>query len=89
MPSQEENISDMQSESTYEEENMETIYFKYEFDGCETIDEILDNLDRLTKQFELYKQAGYLMRHPVDTGYCHLESPPPYDEGHTPEYKTE
>ena len=29
------------------------------------------------------------MRHPVDTGYCHLESPPPYDEGHTPEYKTE
>jgi hypothetical protein len=55
------------------EENEDDIfYFKYEFEGCKTIDDILSNLDRLKEMFENLKNDGYKLREDVNSGYCFL-----------------
>jgi len=58
-----------------EEKEHETVYFKYEFEGCETIESILERLEDLKQQFLYYKEHGYKMVDPVDTGFCFLEKP--------------
>jgi hypothetical protein len=53
-------------EKTDEEIMYESVYFKYCFDGCKTIDDILYNLDGLKQLFEQWK-------HEFDTGYCFID----------------
>jgi hypothetical protein len=48
-------------------------YFKYEFEGAKTIDDILNNIDRLRSIFEEYKSNGYKVREEVSNGYCFLD----------------
>ena len=61
-----------ESESESEDE-YESVYFKYCFEGCETIDDILCTLNRLKQQFEQYKKDGHKLTQPVDTGYCFID----------------
>lgn len=51
----------------------ESIYFKYWFDGCATIDDILSNIERLKHNFEQWKREGHELTHTVDTGFCFID----------------
>jgi hypothetical protein len=50
-----------------------SLYFKYWFDDCKTIDEVLFSIDRLKQQFEEWKSEGHELTQPVDTGYCFID----------------
>lgn len=55
-------------------ERYESFYFKYLFEGCTTIDEIVSQLNNLTSLFEQYKQDGHELVAPVESGYCFIDS---------------
>jgi uncharacterized coiled-coil DUF342 family protein len=62
---------DTHSENTFIE--YESVYFKYCFEGCEKIDDVLERLDALKQQFEQWKIEGHELTQPVDTGYCFID----------------
>lgn len=62
---------DEQSDDTCIE--YETIYFKYCFEDCNTMDEIIEVLDELKKQFEEWKKEGHKLTQPVNNGYCFID----------------
>lgn len=62
---------DEQSDDTVIE--YESVYFKYCFEGCEKIDDIIFVLDGLKQQFEQWKKEGHELTQPVDTGYCFID----------------
>jgi hypothetical protein len=66
--------SDKENEEFYEsnESQDDVFYFKYEFEGCKTIDDILCNLDRLKDIFQNMRNDGYRLREDVNSGYCFL-----------------
>jgi hypothetical protein len=68
-----ENTSDVNTIDSDEETEYESLYFKYWFDGCKTIDEVLCGVEALKIQFEEWKKEGYQLRQPVDTGYCFID----------------
>jgi hypothetical protein len=51
----------------------ESIYFKYWFEGCENINDILERLNDLKQQFEQWKIEGHELTQPVDNGYCFID----------------
>jgi hypothetical protein len=51
----------------------ESIYFKYWFEGCENINDILERLNDLKHQFEQWKIEGHELTQPVDSGYCFID----------------
>lgn len=53
--------------------NYELVYFKYWFDGCKTIDNVLSRIEALKEQFEQWKKEGHELTQPVDTGYCYID----------------
>jgi hypothetical protein len=57
----------------------ESVYFKYCFDGCESIDEILCRLDALKQEFEEYKKEGHKLTQSVDNGYCFIDKIADYE----------
>ena len=62
------NDNDSENEIEYE-----SVYFKYCFEDCKTIDEVLYCIDRLKNQFEQWKKEGHELTQPVDTGYCFID----------------
>lgn len=61
------------SESSGSVEYYECIHFKYEFDDCETIDDVLLHLEELKKVFEKYKLDGNNLLEKVSKGYCLID----------------
>jgi hypothetical protein len=59
-------------EDDEEEINYETVYFKYEFDGCQNIDEVIQQLENLKVYFQTIKNEGHNLLQPVDSGHCIL-----------------
>jgi len=68
-----ENESEEHSENESEDIQFESVYFKYWFEGCKTIDEVLGGIEALKDQFEQWKKEGHELTHPVDTGYCFID----------------
>lgn len=62
-------------ENSEESIQYESVYFKYWFDGCQTIDDILDGIEALKLHFQELKNDGYKLTQPVDTGYCFTDKP--------------
>lgn len=69
-----ENECECEYEEFHDEEIKEDdiFYFKYEFEGCQNIDDILSNLERLKDLFQKFKNEGYKLREDVSSGYCFL-----------------
>lgn len=67
-------ITDEESddEDDIDETEYESVYFKYCFEGCENIDDVIESLKSLTKYFEDIKAEGHNLRQPVDSGHCYL-----------------
>ena len=65
--------NDENKTDTEEDIEYESVYFKYCFDNCETIDEVISRLNNLKQQFEQYKKDGHKLTQPVDTGYCFID----------------
>ena len=57
----------------YQTIQYESVYFKYCFEGCASIDDILCVLDGLKQQFEQWKRENHELTKPVDTGYCIID----------------
>lgn len=51
----------------------ESVYFKYWFENCKTIDEVLSGIEGLKQTFEQWKKEGHELTQPVDTGYCFID----------------
>ena len=51
----------------------ESVYFKYWFEDCKTIDEVLSCIEGLKQTFEQWKKEGHELTQPVDTGYCFID----------------
>jgi hypothetical protein len=56
-----------------ESEQYESVYFKYEFEHCESIDDILQQLEHLTHYFKQLKDDGYRLLEAVNNGYCFID----------------
>lgn len=72
-PLEEEDYSDMPelvSDNEQDEPEHVTLYFKYEFEGCKTIDEVLQRLDELRNYFQSIKDEGHSLIQPIDSGHC-------------------
>lgn len=67
---QDENEYDSDEESFID---YESVYFKYCFEDCTKIDDILERLESLKKLFEQYKKDGHELTQPVDNGYCFID----------------
>ncbi len=65
---------DIEYDSEDSEDRDECVYFKYYFENCECIDDILCRIEGLKQEFEKYKENGYELCRPVDTGYCFLNN---------------
>lgn len=63
-----ENESDCDTTVEYE-----SLYFKYCFDHCQNITDIIDTLDSLKEYFLQLKKDGHELTQPVDTGYCFID----------------
>jgi hypothetical protein len=55
-------------------EHYDSFYFKYLFEGCSTIDDIISQLTTLKNMFEQYKEQGHDLVAPVDSGYCFIDA---------------
>lgn len=64
------NNSECESE---EDVQYESVYFKYWFENCKTIDEVLSGIEGLKQTFEQWKKEGHELTQPVDTGYCFID----------------
>lgn len=67
-----------QEENNYESDedsfiDYESVYFKYCFEDCTKIDDILERLESLKNLFEQYKKDGHELTQPVDNGYCFID----------------
>lgn len=51
----------------------ESLYFKYCFDHCKNINDIIETLESLKEYFEQLKKEGHELKQPVDTGYCFID----------------
>lgn len=51
----------------------ESIYFKYCFDNCQNINDVIETLDSLKEYFIQLKKEGHELTQPVDTGYCFID----------------
>lgn len=60
------------SDNDSEEVQYESVYFKYWFEGCKTINEVLVGIEGLKQTFEQWKKEGHELTQPVDTGYCFI-----------------
>ena len=69
----EDNNNNNVSEDEENDIEYESVYFKYCFEDCKTIDEVLYCIDRLKDQFEQWKKEGHELTQPVDTGYCFID----------------
>jgi hypothetical protein len=73
----------IEGENEYEDdfedvlEHYDSFYFKYLFEGCSTIDDIILQLTALKNMFEHYKQEGHELVSPVDSGYCFIDARTP------------
>lgn len=67
---QEENEYDSDEESFVD---YESVYFKYCFEDCMKIDDILERLEGLKQLFEQFKKDGHELTQPVDNGYCFID----------------
>lgn len=67
--------SECKDDNCENEEDIEyvSLYFKYWFEGCKTIDEVLLSIERLKQQFVQWKNEGHELTQPVDTGYCFID----------------
>lgn len=72
MPELESVKEEDEDDEEVDETEYESVYFKYCFEGCETIDDVIDSLKSLTKYFEDIKAEGHNLREPVDSGHCFL-----------------
>ena len=68
-------FEDLSLEDSSEENSrpFETIYFKYLFENCHNIDDILERLRSLTEQFQQYKDEGHQLLSPVYGGWCEID----------------
>jgi hypothetical protein len=64
---------DIDEENEEEEKDYELVLFKYWFEGCKTIDEVLSGIDVLKETFEQWKKEGHELVQEVDTGYCYID----------------
>jgi hypothetical protein len=63
-------------EEEYSEESdteYESVYFKYCFEHCTNIDDIIHTLESLKSYFEELKSEGHELTQPVDSGYCFID----------------
>lgn len=51
----------------------ESIYFKYCFEHCNKIQDVIDTLDSLKSYFEQLQNEGHELTEPVDGGYCFID----------------
>lgn len=58
----------------------ESVYFKYCFEHCTNIDEIISTLQSLKEYFEELKKEGHELTQPVDSGYCFIDKVCEYEE---------
>ena len=58
---------------TEEEIEYESIYFKYWFDNCSTIDDVLTGIEALKCKFEQWKVEGHVLSQKVNNGYCFID----------------
>jgi len=49
------------------------VIFKYWFENCKTIDEVLSGIEGLKQTFEQWKKEEHELTQPVDTGYCFID----------------
>jgi len=71
-PVTEDECEEEDEDDEYDETEYESVYFKYCFDGCETIDDVIDSLESLKTYFQKIKDEGHNLREPVDSGHCFL-----------------
>jgi len=64
---------EFQESEESEEVEYESVYFKYWFEGCKTIDDVLCGIQGLKQTFEQWKKEGHELTQPVDTGYCFID----------------
>lgn len=51
----------------------ESVYFKYCFEHCTNIDDVISTLESLKSYFEELKKEGHELTQPVDSGYCFID----------------
>jgi hypothetical protein len=66
----EEDIPDLVS--CDDEPEHESIYFKYAFDGCKTIEDVIHQLDYIRNYLQSIKDEGHNLLEPIDSGHCIL-----------------
>lgn len=54
-------------------EYYESFYFKYLFERCSTIDEVINQLDLIKNIFQRFKDQGHELLSPVQSGYCFVD----------------
>ena len=64
---------DGDNDTESEDVQYESVYFKYWFENCKTIDEVLCGIESLKLMFEQWKKDGHELTQPVDTGYCFID----------------
>jgi hypothetical protein len=66
---------DTEIEEDYEDdfEEHESFYFKYCFENCTNISQIIIRLEEIKAIFEEYQRNGYELISPVDSGYCFID----------------
>ena len=56
----------------WEEENVELLYLKYQFEGCSTIGELSEQLRGLAGYLDCLRLNGWRLEHPVGDGHARL-----------------
>ena len=74
---EEESINDQDEEYNEESDtdslSYESVYFKYCFEHCTNIDDVISTLESLKSYFEELKKEGHELTQPVDSGYCFID----------------
>lgn len=60
-------------EQCYMDRKYDSFYFKYLFEQCESVDDIILELESLTELFKKYKENNCNLLAPVDNGYVFIE----------------
>ena len=75
----EDELDELHNDSNYEldesddDKEYNSIYFKYCFEQCNDIDDILNTLNSLKEYFEQLAKDGHKLVSPVCDGYCFID----------------
>ena len=72
---EEESINEQDEEYNEESDtdSLSYVYFKYCFEHCTNIDDVISTLESLKSYFEELKKEGHELTQPVVSGYCFID----------------